>query len=238
MAIFYTRLARYYDQMYAHIDYEGAAQRLHEIIQRYKKTNGNRLLDIGCGTGTHISHLRDRYQPMGLDISDEMLSVAREKCPSVDFVLSNMVSMDLDESFDVIICLFGSISYLTTEEDLQLAIQAFSKHMNKGGVVVIEPLFTEETIREGGMGLNCLNLPDIKIARSNVCRRNGNILYLDFHFLVSTPERGTEHFVDPSPMGVFSLGTYRKFMESSGFTVEIIEPGFDKEYLILGLKTD
>jgi SAM-dependent methyltransferase len=236
MGDFYSRLSRYYDQMYAHIDYEGAAARLHEIIQKYKQSDGNRLLDVGCGTGTHIKHLSDRYQAMGFDVSEEMLAVAQEKCPDINFVQGNIISMELNQVFDVIICLFGSITYLTTKEELQLAIKSFSKHTTPGGVVVIEPLFTEETLREGGMGLNCLNLPDIKIARSNVSRREGDIVYLDFHFLVSTREYGTEHFIDPSPMGVFSWSTFKHLLEDHQFTVEFIEPGFDKEVLILGIK--
>ena len=236
MGDFYSRLARYYDQMYVHIDYESAAQRLHEIIQKYKQSTGNRLLDVGCGTGTHIMHLKDKYQVMGFDISEEMLSVAREKCPGISFVQGNMVSMELDQVFDVIICLFGSITYLTTEEELNLVIQSFSKHATSGGVIIIEPLFVEETLRDRGMGLNCLNLPEIKIARSNVSRREGNVVYLDFHFLISTREHGTEHFIDPSPMGVFSKSAFNDLMEKNGFSVEIIEPGFDKEFLIVGVK--
>ncbi len=236
MGDFYSRLARYYDQMYAHIDYESAAQRLHDIIQKYKQTEGNRLLDVGCGTGTHIMYLKDKYQAMGFDISEEMLSVAREKCPNTSFVQGSMVSMELDQVFDVIICLFGSITYLTTEEELNLAIRSFSKHTTAGGVIIIEPLFTEETVRERGMGLICLNLPDIKIARSNVSRREGNVVYLDFHFLISTREHGTEHFIDPSPMGVISKNTFKGIMEKNGFSVEFIEPGFDKEILIVGVK--
>ena len=233
---FYSRLANYYDQMYAHIDYEGAADRLDEIIQKYKKSTGKRLLDVGCGTGTHLMYLKDRYQTMGFDISEEMLSIARAKCPGINFVQGNMVSMELNQFFDVIICLFGAITYLTSEEDLQLTIQSFSKHTNPGGIIVIEPLFTEETFREGGMGLICLNLPDIKIARSNAARRQGNIAYLDFNFLISTRQGGTEHFIDPSPMGIFSQNTFSTLMEANGFSVEIIEPGFDKECLILGIK--
>lgn len=236
MSDFYSRLARYYDQMYAHIDYRGAADRLHEIIQKHKQSVGNRLLDVACGTGTHIMHLKDRYQVMGFDISEEMLAVAREKCPSITFIQGNMVSMELNQIFDVITCLFGSITYLTTEDELRLALQSFSKHVGLGGAVIIEPLFTEETYREKGMGLNCLNLPDIKIARSNVSRREGNIVYLDFHFLISTREHGTEHFIDSSPMGVFSLDIFKNLMEENGFSVKIIEPGFDKEFLILGIK--
>jgi len=236
MGDFYSRLARYYDQMYSHIDYEGAANRLHEIIQMYKKTTGNRLLDVACGTGSHIMHLKDKYQTMGFDISEEMLVVAREKCPDISFVQGNMVALELDQVFDVIICLFGSITYLTTKEELQHTIESFSKHTTPGGVVIIEPLFTEETLHHRGMGLNCLNLPEIKIARSNVNRREGNIVYLDFHFLISTRAHGTEHFIDPSPMGVFHRSTFKNLMEKSGFSVEIIEPGFDKEVLILGVK--
>lgn len=236
MTDFYTKLAKYYDQMYGHIDYEDNSKKLHEFIQQYKKSDANRLLDVACGTGTHIMHLMDKYETMGFDLSDEMLKVARKKCPNIDFVQGNMVDLDLGRKFDVITCLFGSIGYLTTEEELARAINAFSAHSNEGGVVIIEPMFTKETVRDRSMGLVSLDLPDIKIARANVSRRVGDIFYLDFHFLISTMEDGTEHFIDPSPMSVFPRSTYIALMEDSGFSTQFVEPGLMKEGLFIGVK--
>ncbi|MFW9956309.1 MAG: class I SAM-dependent DNA methyltransferase [Candidatus Thorarchaeota archaeon] len=236
MTDFYSRLAKYYDQMYSFIDYQGHSSKLHTIIQQHKKSSGNTLLDVGCGTGTHILHLMDKYQATGLDLSKDMLEVAHEKCGSIDFIQGNMVTMNLGRSFDVVTCLFGSIGYLTTHEDLAKTINAFSKHLVSGGVAIIEPLFTLETARGGSMGILCLDLPEIKIARTNVSRKEGNLVFLDFHFLISTKENGTQHFVDPSPMGAFSKATYLELMQESGLSASFIEPGLTKDCLFIGVK--
>ena len=236
MTDFYTRLAPYYDQMYGQIDYEGNSQKLHAIIQQYKKSKGIRWLDVACGTGTHIMHLKEKYDAMGFDLSDEMLTVAREKCSDIDFVQGNMTELDLGLTFDVITCLFGSIGHLTQEEELERAIRAFSKHTDQGGVVIIEPMFTKETAREGSMGLICLDLPDIKIARVGRSRKEGDIVYLDFHFLITTRDRGTEHFVDPSPMAAYPRNTFLSLMEESGLSAQFIDPGLVKEGLFIGVK--
>ncbi len=236
MTDFYSRLAKYYDQMYSFIDYRGHSSKLHTIIQQYKKSSGNTLLDVGCGTGTHIMHLMDKYQATGLDLSKEMLEIAQEKCRGVEFIQDNMVTMNLARSFDVITCLFGSIGYLTTHEDLAKTINAFSKHLVPGGVVIIEPIFTSETALDGAMGIICLDLPEIKIARTNVSRKEGDLVYLDFHFLISTKENGTEHFVDSSPMGAFSRNLYLQLMQESGLSASFVEPGLTKDYLFIGVK--
>jgi ubiquinone/menaquinone biosynthesis C-methylase UbiE len=65
MTDFYSSLAKHYDQMYSFIDYAENAKKLHKIIQRYKKSSGNHLLDVACGTGTHILHLRVGTKQLG-----------------------------------------------------------------------------------------------------------------------------------------------------------------------------
>lgn len=236
MINFYSRLAKYYDKMYESFDYEKNVADLHMIIQKYKKSSGNRLLDVACGTGTHISYLKHMYNALGFDISADMLEIARGKCSDVEFIQGNMISMMLDREFDVIICLFGSIGYLTDRKDLEQAIHAFSNHIVTGGLLVIEPMFTSETYRDRSTGILCLDLPEIKIARANVTRRDGDIAYLDFHFLISTKEKGTEYFIDPSPMSIFSKGTYLQLMEKNSFSASFIEPGLSKEGLFIGVK--
>ncbi len=209
---------------------------LHEIIKKYKKSSGNEFLDVACGTGAYISYLKDKYQTKGFDISEEMLKVAREKCPEIEFIQGDMTSMKLDQNFDIITCLFGSISYLTTLDDLAEAIKTFSNHLSPGGITIIEPLFTVETYRDRSMNILCLDLPEIKIARTNVTMRDGDIAYLNFHFLISTRENGIEHFVDPSPMGIFSRNSYLSLMKDCDLSASFIEPGLSKEGLFIGIK--
>lgn len=56
----YRREARLYDLEYAEKDYAGEAARLHELIQA-RSPRGRTLLDVACGTGKHLEHLRAWY---------------------------------------------------------------------------------------------------------------------------------------------------------------------------------
>ena len=48
----YNVFARYYDELTANIDYKKRAEYFNEIIKKFKKTDGNILLDLACGTGS------------------------------------------------------------------------------------------------------------------------------------------------------------------------------------------
>ena len=237
MTDFYTRLALYYDLMYAFKDYKSEAKRLHKIIKQYKTSDGTRLLDVACGTGGHIQYLKKKYETTGIDISEPMLAIARAKIQDVEFIQGNMIEMDLDQQFDVITCLFGSIGYLNTKPDLAKTIQAFAKHTKTGGVVILEPIFTKETFKPGHLSMLCVNQSEFKLARLNRTRRVGDVVYLDFHFLLTT-SKGTEHFIDPSPIGLFSQTDFKAIMEANGFTFKPIEKGLTHRELYIGVKTN
>ncbi len=232
---FYSRLAPYYDHMYSWKDYEKEADYLHSIIQKHKNSPGNKLLDVGCGTGCHIEKLMNRYEVTGLDINKAMLAVARKKCKGVRFVQGNMTSMDLGEQFDVITSMFGSLGYLTAEKQVKEAMQAFARHTKDGGVVLIEPFVTKEILRPYSMGINCVDLPDIKIARVGASKLDGSILYLNFHFLIATKEN-VEHFVDPSPMGIYPRDRLVELMTESGFSTEFLDTEEPLRGLLVGVK--
>ena len=69
------------------------------------------VLDLGCGTGLYL----DYCQPsgyVGLDISQDMLAVARAKFTDAKFIQSDMSAIPLpDNSVDAVVSLFGSFSY-------------------------------------------------------------------------------------------------------------------------------
>ena len=236
MTDIYEIMAKYYDEMYSWKDYEKETQRLVEIIEEHKTSAGRTLLDVGCGTGAHIQYLKQHYEVSGLDLSEEMLKVAKDRYKDVQFFQQNMTRMDLGMKFDIMTCLFGAIGHLTTQEELSGAIRSFAKHTNSGGVVIIEPFVTEENVHPKTIGLLTLNNPDIKVARVNASRMEGNVLYLNFHFLIAT-EESVEHFVDPSPMGIFPRSVFRKTLEDNGFSVEYVEPGLmERTGLFVGVK--
>jgi len=69
----YRQLANYYDEIYHFKDYQKEAEKIETLINQYKKSPGNNLLDVACGTGNHIAYFKQHYSVEGLDFSSEML---------------------------------------------------------------------------------------------------------------------------------------------------------------------
>jgi 2-polyprenyl-3-methyl-5-hydroxy-6-metoxy-1,4-benzoquinol methylase len=59
-------------------DQGAEADTLTAIIHQYRRSIGNRLLDVACGTGLHISYLKQHFQVQGLDLDEQLRAIARQ----------------------------------------------------------------------------------------------------------------------------------------------------------------
>lgn len=233
----FRKSADIYDTIYLNMgkDYAAEARKIHAIVGRYKKSAGNHLLDVACGTGLHIEQLRHHYQVEGLDLDQGMLKIARRKYPDISFHHADMVDFSLRRGFDIITCLFSSIGYVKTVPRLNRAIQNMSKHLKPGGVLIVEPWFTPQqwkTDRPHGI---FVDQPDLKIARMNVNGRKGKISFLDFHYLVATSE-GVKYFSEHHELGLFTQAEYLRAFKDAELKVIHDKKGLDGRGLYIGLK--
>ncbi len=145
----FSQSHRYYDAIYASKgkDYPAEAEYLHAIIRRNRRSGGNELLDVACGTGGHIGPLSKDYSVTGLDLDPGMVAYARVRHPGVDIVEGDMISFDLGRKFDVVVSLFSSIGYTKTLEMMTQAIGCMAEHLHPGGVLIVEPWLTPDTFR-------------------------------------------------------------------------------------------
>ena len=83
--------------------------------------DGASVLDIGCGAGVPITReLADRFSVTGVDISSEMIRLARANVPGATFVHGDIMSAEfVDSSFDAVVA-FYSIFHLPREEHASL----------------------------------------------------------------------------------------------------------------------
>ena len=70
----YTQTAQWYDKIYQSMkDYGAETDKLTAIIREHRRSAGNRLLDVACGTGLHLSHLTQHFAVEGLRCHDDNL---------------------------------------------------------------------------------------------------------------------------------------------------------------------
>ena len=234
--VYQKELAYYYDLIYEFKDYGKDAETLHKIIAEHKKTTGKELLEVACGTGKYTPFLSEKYNYTGLDLSQDMIDVAQSKFPEQTFIQADMLDFELDKKFDIIVCLFSSIAYLKTYENLQIAIANFYKHLKKGGIVIIEPFIDAAAYTDGFLGLTTVDKDDIKISRQNLCERDGLLSIMDMHHLVTTAQ-GTKYFVERHELALYDTPKAIAMMQKIGFETHSRANGLMKSrYVWIGVK--
>ncbi len=231
----YRQLASYYDEIYHFKDYQKEAQKIETLIQQHKKSPGDHLLDVACGTGNHVEYLKQHYTVEGLDSSSEMLRIARKKLPDIVFHLGEMTSFKLKNRFDIITCLFSAIGHVKTKARMRGAVRNMAGHLQPGGLMILEPWITPANFRKGIVGYNSVEKPNLKIARINISRVRGPVSAFEYHYLIGTPSK-VQHVIDRGSLG---LWTHEEHLEA--FRDACLEVTFDSEGLMgrglyLGLK--
>jgi ubiquinone/menaquinone biosynthesis C-methylase UbiE len=233
----FDKSADYYDMIYDALDkdYRKEAKRIHQLIRIHKKSKGKALLDVACGTGRHIQSMWKYYSCEGLDIQPKLLAIARKRNPRTVLHRGNMLTFNLHKQFDAITCLFSAIGYMKTIRELNRAIKNMACHLNAGGVLIVEPWLTPESIIPGHIGAVFVNQPKLKLVRMNIVVVKGRLSTFEFHYLLGTPE-GVEHFTELNEFGLFTHNEYLAAFRSAGLKVTYDRKGLIGRGLYIGVK--
>lgn len=219
----FTKSAQYYDALYHFKDYAAAAEKLHCLIQKHNP-DVKTLLDVGCGTGKHLSELQGLYRVEGLDVNPSLLEIARQRCPRVQFYEMNMIGFDTDKTYDVVTCLFSSIGYVKSLENLAKSVASMARHLIPGGLLFVEPWLKPETYWVGRLTANFVDQPDLKIAWMYTSELEGRLSVFNINYLVGTPQ-GVSYFTEKHEMGLFTHEEYLKAFEQAGLSVSFDPEG-------------
>lgn len=138
----YGDFAYYYDKLTDNVNYDGLCGFISHLLADNGVGEGI-LLDMACGTGT-LSFLLEKkgYDVIGVDASEDMLSVAQEKKieneSDIVFLCQKMQQLDLFGTIDAAVCTLDSINHLTNESDVREAFRRVSLFMNDKGLFIFD----------------------------------------------------------------------------------------------------
>lgn len=138
----YTDFASVYDILMDHIPYDKWADYIDNILKEHGIDKGL-ILELGCGTGTMTRKMaRKGYDMIGIDISEDMLSLARQKSEGKDdgilYLCQDMRGFELYGTVAAVICVCDSINYMLTSEDLSKVFNLVGNYLDPGGLFIFD----------------------------------------------------------------------------------------------------
>lgn len=121
-------------------DWEGEID-FYRPFAREVRDREESVLEVACGTGRVTLRLaQEGVDTVGVDIDEDMLSMARQKSEgisNVSWVRGDMRTLDLGQTFGLIIVPGHSFQFMLTPEDQVKALKAFRRHLAPSGMLVL-----------------------------------------------------------------------------------------------------
>lgn len=199
----YNTIARLFSQtrQYSWPDFEFFKPYLHKQ---------NDILDIGCGNGRLIEFLKPYiFAYMGVDLSDGLLQEARNKYAEYSFQQGDILTMDIDQKFDVIFSI-AVLNHIPTQQLQLQALKSLYNHLKPGGIICM----TNWNLWK--LSLHKKSIFKYKF-KDKISYNEFNKIPLGFKDVITTWKSGKTQV--PLYYYAFSKGQIKKYAKKIGFKI-------------------
>lgn len=205
-------------------DYIEETEFFSRIIKEMAAIDVQSLLHLGCGGGRNDHTFKKHFGVTGVDISEEMLRLARELNPDVEYILGDMRSLRLGRTFDSIAAM-DSVNYMKTEEELNQLFQTAYAHLKPGGVFITVVEESCERFRQNRILSSCHTLGDTQITFiENSFDPDPNDSHFEMTFVYLVRKKGNlEIHTDSHIWGLFRMDTWSRLLQKTGFCTQQIK---------------
>ncbi len=239
MKVYSEIYAELYDLFYSRKPYKPEALFIHQCFNDFGHGEIRNILEIACGTGSHsIEFDKLGYKIDALDISEDMISFAIKKAENakarnVEFYVQDMVSLSLEkEKFDAAVCLFDSIGYALTDENIIRTLKGIHSTLKTKGLFIFEFWHAPAMIRSYDP-LRIVRIPGeeydvLRISETslNIPEQHSEVRYTIYrHFHNGSYDTHNELHRNR----FFSLKEMSTFLRMAGFNHRAYFDGFSKE---------
>ena len=102
-------------------------------------------LDLGCGTGVLCEALLEEgIIPSGMDLSENMIEIARRRNPRIHYEVANMITYCPDARFDLVTSTGDAINHILAPEDIEKIFRNVYRYTAPGGYFIFDILNEKE----------------------------------------------------------------------------------------------
>ena len=190
----YTILAGVYDRLMRDVDYTGWSERIIALIEgSFGKNTDLRIADCACGTfSVSIPLYLHGYDVTGIDLSEDMLQIARNKCRAegcrIPLVRADIRSFALHRPADVINCSCDGLNYLTSIQSVRDFFKSAHEALCAGGLLLFDVSTSyklEKILADSYFGES---REDLVYLWQNSYDPPSRVLQMDLDFFLSTGE--------------------------------------------------
>jgi SAM-dependent methyltransferase len=229
----YAELAEWWPLLSPPDEYTEEAAYFLQALHDAGVKEGSTLLELGSGGGSNAFHLKQYYYLTLTDISPDMIAVSQSINPECEHIAEDMRSLRLGRQFDVVF-IHDAIDYMTTESDLQQALETAFVHCKPGGIALFVPDHTCENFEaasdhhgrdgEDGRGLRYLEWtfdPD------------ENDTTYTTHYVFMLREGDSMHIEhDRHTCGLFPRAFWLQTLADLGFQPRHLVDGYDRDVFV------
>jgi SAM-dependent methyltransferase len=135
-----------------------------EAVAKDHGLEGNRLLDVACGTGKSFEMFATRgYEIVGVDLSPAMAALAEARDPSATILVADVRRLPKIGTFDLALCLGDALNYMVEPADLDRALTRIGCNLRPGAVLIFD-LNSLKTYRDVFGADRCIDRDDVFVA--------------------------------------------------------------------------
>lgn len=172
----YNEKAEVYHDLYKDLfNYEEFFTVFHDVLKTHTP-NVSKLLELGCGSGSVTKYFMEHYDCNGLDLSEDMLNIAKKTYPEGNFMQGDMRSLpgSLNGKFDAVVSTGRSFTHLTTNNDCLECCKSVFRVLKPGGIFIFDNFSANYIFKN----FKPINLHETK----NISRKSNNTPNLEHGF--------------------------------------------------------
>lgn len=225
----YGIFARVYDEL---MD-DSLFEKWKDFTQYYLPDKNSTILELACGSGDLAILLKQEgYTMTGMDLSEEMLTIAKSKQEeaglSFPLIQADMRDLSVFSEYDALISYCDSLCYLQSPKDLELVFKEAYQHLKDGGIFLFDVFTTEHIEALDGYSYHD-EIPGILFTWDSYKGDAKHSIEHELSFFRELENGNYERIIEVHKERTYSLDYYIEILKKTGFSNIELTADFDKE---------